>query len=81
MRTRANEAKALQNSQPLLPSTLNVQADSKEVLKEYYIQQIAEGFRKLQILNIYDHAKEIVTICTQVMTMQKEVKKMIRQGY
>ena len=82
MRTRANEAKSLQqNALPLVATALNVQADSKEVLKEYYINQIGECFRKLQILNIYDHAKEISTICTQVMAMQKEVKKMTRQGY
>jgi hypothetical protein len=83
MRTRTHAADSLKNNHPsaLISQSIKVQADSREVLEQYYRGKIDECYYRLQTLNIHDHPKEITSLCLQVLEIRKELKRMSRMGY
>ena len=57
-------------------------ADAWNVMSSYYLEKIQEHNERLQQLNLLEDAREIATICHEIIRAKKALWKLsIRTGY
>ena len=61
----------------IAPESFQIMADSVEVMEYYYRGKIQELEQSLSRLNLLDHAREIASLCKDIVRIREVLQKVI----